>query len=395
MTYHVLPYRLPALAAGLLLCLLSAGCQSDNNEPAESVPVIHNAGRGVWPAGREWHLVEEARIGSVSDDGPAVFGTVVDIALDGYGRVWIADGMQQDIRVFEPNGKHVRTIGRKGGGPTEFARIAGMDFSPAGQLWILDAGNARFVVYDTAGSLVGTHPRNATLSVTPWPGGFDSKGNLYDVAAFSGGVTAEAVVRLDSAMQAADTFRLPAFKGAFFESSTGDARNRTVRQVNVPFTGQQIWRVDPHGSVWVAVTDEYRFERRSFDGSVERIVEREYTPLRVSRQERQRILESYESFVRQGGKIDENRIPDHHPPLLAFFFDDRDHLWSIPTYLPVRNPSFDVFDSRGTYLGTVQVPVRVLSRPSPVVRGNRMIGVIRDETDVQSVVVLRIEKPDT
>jgi cytochrome c2 len=39
------------------------------------------------------------------------------------------------------------------------------------------------------------------------------------------------------------------------------------------------------------------------------------------------------------------------------------------------------------------LPPRFLSSPAPVVRGNRMVGVVQDEDGVESIAVLRLEKP--
>jgi NHL repeat len=64
---------------------------------------------------------------SADGEGPDVFRRIVDVALDPLGRVWVADAQMHEVRVFQPDGRHVRTLGRKGGGPAEFDGIAGMD----------------------------------------------------------------------------------------------------------------------------------------------------------------------------------------------------------------------------------------------------------------------------
>ncbi|HEU0054047.1 MAG TPA: 6-bladed beta-propeller, partial [Longimicrobium sp.] len=158
-----------------------------------------------------------ARLGSADSNGPDMFGRVVDVALDATGRVWVADGQSFHIQVFDAEGRHVRTIGRKGGGPAEFGEIGGMDWGPDGNLWVLDGGNARYAVYDTAGRLVTTHPRETGVNMVPWPGGFDARGSLYDIAAVPGGDTGIrfAVVRYDARLQPADTFLIPPFEGDF------------------------------------------------------------------------------------------------------------------------------------------------------------------------------------
>jgi CRISPR/Cas system CMR subunit Cmr4 (Cas7 group RAMP superfamily) len=48
----------------------------------------------------------------------------------------------------------------------------------------------------------------------------------------------------------------------------------------------------------------------------------------------------------------------------------------------------EIYDPDGRYLGVVDLPI--MNRPTPAVRGNRIAGVVRDELDVEYVVVLEL-----
>lgn len=386
-----------ALRPYLLLPLLACACQSGAPPEAGrgSGNIIHNRREDGWPVERAWRLSVAGRIGGARVEGEAAFGRVTDVALDALGRVWVADDMQKQLKVFERNGTFVRAIGRQGGGPAEFEGIAGFDWSPQGLLWVLDAGNARFAVYDTAGNLIATHPRKSGVTVAPWPGGFDRHGNLADNGNRReiGGESAASLVRLSPDLRTADTLPLAPLRERFFgEIRSGDARTQRIKQAPVPFTGTQIWGMDSEGYAWVAVTDRYRLERRAFDGTVNRVVELQNTPRRVSRADKDRILENYRWFEQAGGRLDPSLIPDHHPHLHNFFFDDRAHLWVLPTYFWGERPQIDIFDLNGRFLGQVQAPVPFLSRPTPVVRGEWVAAVARDADGVDSVVLMRLEK---
>jgi hypothetical protein len=260
---------------------------------------------------------------------------------------------------------------------------------------VLDGGNARWAVYDTAGALVATHPRTSPTTVAPWPGGFDREGRLYDVGARPGadGMFEDVLVRYAAITAPPDTFRFPPFHGENFEARRGTAQNRIVTSVNVPFTGTQIWGVDPRGHVWIAVTDRYRLVRHTFDGASALVVERQTSPVRVSQAERDRVVKSYELFERRGVRVDASRIPNTYPALNSFFFDDSAYLWVEPAHRRGATLPLDVFDTTGTFLGRVEAPGRLLSHPSAVVRGDRMAALTRDDDDVPIVVVMRLRKP--
>lgn len=379
--------RLP-IARSILLLFTTLACSSgDAPKPGEGE-------RAVWKPGEEWRLVPEGAIQSADGEGPAAFSRIVDIAVDPLGRVWVADGPQQQIRVFEADGRHVRTIGRAGGGPEEFATLAGMDWDAEGNLWVMDGGNVRYSVWDTAGKLVTTRRRPLNVSSVPWPLGFDSQGRLYDEE--GSGHPADnrrMIVRLGPGVQVQDTFIIPAFELPVFEVVQEEGLNRRVNAVVVPFAPVQLWRLDQDGYVWVAITDRYRLERHRFEGGVERAVEHQAQPRRITRQQRETALARLRSFEEQGGKIDASRIPDTYPMFEDFFFGDGGTVWvRLPTGRdePGR---LDVFDARGRYLGQVSTSTRFMSRPAPVFRGGRVYAVVQDEDHVESIVILRLEKP--
>lgn len=368
------------LVAAALACL--PACGGDRASDAS----------GAWKPGQEWRLTLQTTIGSADGYGPDVFAQIVDVELDAMGRVWVADGQQHQIRVFDSTGAHVRTIGRKGGGPEEFKAIAGMDWAADGTLWVLDGGNMRFAVYDTTGRFITTHRRDLNIVTTPWPLGFDVRGNLYDRASVTSHEDKEVrLVRFGPGLQPQDTFRVPRFEDPMFEVSREQGRNRRISSVNVPFAASQVWRLDPEGFVWVAITDKYRLTRYRFDGTVERVVEHQTEAQPVTAEQRKKLLDTYRGFERSGGRVDESRIPKTHPVIVDFFVADNGHLWVMPYRgSPAK---MDIFTPDGTYLGEVSNPARLLPSPLPAIRGDWMAGVVTDADGIQSVLLIRIHKP--
>jgi hypothetical protein len=355
--------------------------------------VVRNPEQGRWLGRQPWTAVEELRIGTADGGGPASFGNVVSLKVDPLGRTWVADAQASEIRVFDTEGRHVRSIGRKGGGPGEFNQISGMDWDRRGNLWVLDGVNSRYTVLDTAGRLMETKPRVAGITTTPWPGGFDRQGNLYDLAAVPapGGAVTPALVRYDEALQPRDTLLIPDAPGEFFELVSPDGRSRN--RVNVPFTPTQVWRLDPHtGDVWLATTGTFRFVRQRFSGDTAQVVEREHTPVRITSADMERMLDNFRWFTDKGGKLDRSRIPSTKPAFITMFVDDRDYLWVIPERGAGEDPAFDLFEPDGRYLGRMHTPVKIFSSPAPVVRGDYLYATSEDPSGAEVVVRLRINR---
>lgn len=392
--------RAPAAAAALALSLAACGgdaraggaWEGAVDTLANGAVLVSNPERGLWGEDEGWRLVEEVRIGSMEVEGPELFGDIAGVAADGAGRIYVADAQAHEVRVFDAEGRHVRTFGRKGGGPGEFEQIAGMDWGPDGNLWVMDARNSRFAVFDTTGSFVTSHRRPGGFVMLPWPGGFDDAGNLYDVNVVSStpGEFRRGFLRYDGQMEPVDTFAIPEYEGSTFDLVDDGGRRRM--SLGIPFTPGQSWRLSPSGDVWIGISDRYRLHRVSFAGDTVQIVEKPYRPVAVSAAERAREVEQLQRFVEMGGKVDPARIPSTKPAFGGFFADADGYLWVEPARADGEEGSaYDIFDPAGRYLGRVTSQAEIRAFTRPVIRDGMMYAVTRDELEVPYVVRLRIE----
>jgi hypothetical protein len=396
-----------ALALALPAAMVLGGCGDSTRNAhwagtvdtlASGVVRVSNPETGIWSDGGGWRLVEELRIGSALEEGPAMFGNIAAIEADDDGRIYVADSQAQEVRVFAPDGAHLFTFGRKGGGPGEFEQIAGMGWGPDGHLWVMDATNSRFAVFDRSGRHVTDHRRPGGFVVMPWPGGFDDAGRIYDIGmapdverGFRFGLIRYAFLG-EAGIEPRDTFRIPHFEStATF--TIQDSQGRTRVTASIPFAPGQLWRLG-HGHVWIGTTEAYRLHRLTFEGDTIRIVERAFTPPAVTAAEKDSALAAMAWFTDQGGRVDRSRVPDRKPAFRGLFEDEDHYLWVWP-HLPAGVPdALDLFDPEGRYLGGVPTRVPVSMMPRPVVRGDRFLAVVRDDLDIQYVVRFRVEGRD-
>src|SRR5690606_34586675 len=112
------------LRSSLLLPLGVAAC-GDNPAP--------DADAGGIPNDRL-----EMDVPPTSDDLAYEFGRIAGMALLPDGRVAVADGMANEVRVFDENGTHQFTFGRRGAGPGEFDGLCCLAIDRSGRLWVRD-----------------------------------------------------------------------------------------------------------------------------------------------------------------------------------------------------------------------------------------------------------------
>ena len=343
--------------------------------------LVSNPADGIWTDQTAWWLEEEVRIGSVEGAGPEAFAQIVDLEVDAAGRIYVLDRQTQDIRIFDQAGAHVRTIGRRGGGPGEFQLAHGLAMDHAGRLWVVDRN--RFTLFDTSGTFLRTYRREVTLWEFRWSGGFLANGALYDLtmAGTTSGRTT-ALVRYDSILGMVDTLLLPSYDRPVWEFSSETGRMIMA----VPFAPGISWTLDPRGYVWPGITDQYRLHQITLTGDTIRIVQREHTPVRVTPEERDSLVETLRERV--NAPIDVSKIPAQKPAFSQILVEESGHLW-VTTSAPSGTPGtrFDVFDPEGRFLGSLSTDLRISQL---WIRGDKVYGVHRDELDVPFVVRLRI-----
>jgi len=130
---------LVGLTMGLFLSL--AGCKKKmaqaKTETIDGVVLVHNPAVPLHPERtvtfeEDFTYKEKDEAGVIRIYRPGRF------IVDAQGTIYIEDDSDMSIKAFDPQGRYLRTIGRKGNGPGEFGRIADMAVLPDGRLLVTD-----------------------------------------------------------------------------------------------------------------------------------------------------------------------------------------------------------------------------------------------------------------
>ncbi len=94
--------------------------------------------------------VEIVRYLQGSADHPMLMPT--DICIDGQGKAYVCDGVNDRVLVFTPDGTIDRSIGSQTG--LTLRQPVGLAMDPNDRLWIADTGNHRLVIVSAQGRLI-------------------------------------------------------------------------------------------------------------------------------------------------------------------------------------------------------------------------------------------------
>jgi len=94
------------------------------------------------------------QFGGAGGAGPGQFSGPDDLAVDGAGRIYVADGSNNRVQVFTADGQFVRQFGTLGQDAGEMSFANGVAVDAAGNVYVADRGNARVMMFNSAGGFV-------------------------------------------------------------------------------------------------------------------------------------------------------------------------------------------------------------------------------------------------
>jgi len=124
-------------------------------ETIDGVTFVHNPATPQHPK-RTLALEEDFTFKEKDEMGEIRIFKPGRFTVDAQDNVYIQDESDMAIKVFDPQGKYLRTIGRKGNGPGEFENIGYLIVLPDGRLMVTDYGNRRTSFLDTEGKYLSS-----------------------------------------------------------------------------------------------------------------------------------------------------------------------------------------------------------------------------------------------
>lgn len=350
---------------------------------------------GAAQAQATWKLTETLRIGG-AETGPLAFVYTKSIEADAKGRILILDRKTQDIRVFAPDGKLVRVIGRVGSGPGEFRDAEGIVIVPDGTLWVRDAANARFSLFNAEGGFQASWTMKFCWSQGEWSPQPDKKGRIIDrdCVPSRSRESRNVVLAYHTDKSRVDTLGRMPVCGEAGLNEAGTWITRTARSDSyqvIPFAARSSEALGPEGALWCVPNSSRYVILHLLTGAKDTIrIARRAPKVPVTPAERDSIIAGFESKGPSG--LDFSRIPREKPAIDRLTVDDQGRLWVHRT-TTTGALAFDIFSANGRVIATAAMNGCRTSVWQPfVVRGDNAYTVCYDEDDVQYITRFQVTR---
>lgn len=380
----------PALIAHLILTS-GLGAQTPPAFPPERIIENTLANVPVWTAR------QVIQIGSADAPGPTQFFRITDVKFIAPDTIAVANAGSGEIRIFDPSGRHVRTLGGPGRGPGEFTWLG--QINPLGnEVVAVDLGPRQVTRFDLTGRVIGT-TRLAGGPDIRWPTPIGVVGCCTVIAvngqSFERGELGFGLVRppfeiLSFDSQSTSPRRIMTFPGTEFWV-TDEQELITTKTLFGPETLHAVSGL----LVWLA--SSHRFEVYAFrsSGAPELMIRasvpaRRVTGAEIEQRMRDRLAALPEGAMRERTMQSFRAMPDaESAPLIDQIAVSRiGELWvRVAAHGPAR--TWYIFEVDGRVRASIALPATFTIH---AIRGDRVAGMWTDEDGVEHVRVYAVER---
>jgi hypothetical protein len=401
-----------SLGIVLLELLLVVACQGGTEHRRAEAVVRDSAGiriveniDPVWRDEEGWKVAPEPSLMIGEVDGPDAYllhGVRGALRLDD-GRVVVANGGSNEIRVFDAAGRHQLTMGGPGEGPGEFSYLDKLLPWSGDSVAASDRQQRRISVFSTSGVL-GRTIRFPDTEGWPIPQGLAPDGSIaLDPNTGPVGQEQDHVIeaneqpllRFDPVEERFDTMAFTLSVRWVGGWVVTNAQGRSTRvAMPVPFSGQPRLAAGPSG-VYFGYSSTYQIHRWMPERGLDMIIRRAVEPRQVTDEDRAQAWDTATGIGNlRGGLARRNRedvvFNETMPVFGRLLVDDLGYLWAqdfAPEWEPP--PPWAVYDTTGVWLGTVHMPEGVTVGQ---VGRDFIVGAKWDELNVPSVGVWHLER---
>jgi len=386
----------------LLSSLACSGAEAGGSgatvRDSAGIEIVENSSP-EWKDGTGWRLADtpDVDIGVLEGADEYQLFQARDAKRLTDGRIVVANGGTNELRFYTPDGNHVASAGREGGGPGEFQQLGWIRTFGGDSLMVYDFSLGRMSVFDDNGTFARSF-KITPIGEASFVIGADvfSDGMVLAKSPliFAGGIE-NGLNRRDELFQTYTATGEPVDSlGAFpgpeqFIQTGGSGNRRFIAITSLPFGRTPATAV--YGTRFCfGASDTYEIACYERDATLRRLIRRSVpprpvTPADVEAYKERELADVEDENARRDAerRYEEMPVPETMPAYATFTLDAVGDLWVREfTVGEAATWTWTVFDPEGRMLGTMALPpdFRVTQ-----IGDDFVLGLWRDDLEVEHV----------
>lgn len=339
-----------------IIPLIFIACDKEP-KPAVSIQVIngvehvHNPNTPQFP-NKTVTFEEELSIGGEDEKGNVILYEANDFTIDAHENIYISDTKEIGIKVFDPQGKYLHSIGRKGQGPGEFQWIMAFSFLSDERLLVMDFRSLRTSLFHPSGQFLESHQWTQNLYLIQIL--LTTNQSFILAVADFGGPTQERKIAVNEYDFKGNLVRL---FGEFVSQKRKAYDDGNINySVPVPHSPLSLLVGDTTNNyIYHCLNNKYLIEVYDESGKLIRKIDRPYEPVPYTNKDKEDFIAQYENHRIQGMKklAREVDFPSVKSVASRLLTDDMGNLWIKTNEQRKEGDTifwvYDIFDKKGIY----------------------------------------------
>ena len=305
-------------------------------------------------------LSQDFSLGGPAAEDPYSFSNIRTFTVDETQNIYVLDDKEAHIKVFDNNGKYLRTFGRKGQGPGELNLPGSMSINKTKNELIVQEVSRRLSIF----SLDGKFLRNLSLKdVWGLRVRQDALGNIY---------VQEAVIDPQDPRYLLKKFD-PNMKFLAVLATTPAPKPSAFN----PFMAVAYWNIDESNNIIYGYPKDYEIQIFNPESKLIKRIMRRYDPVEIKEEEKKEQIKD----IPQGRGIT-LEFSKNHPAFSRFFLDDQGRIFvqSWESRAGAHQYYFDMFDAEGRYIAKIP-----LKKDPVVLKKGKLYSLEEDEDGYQVI----------
>jgi len=308
-------------------------------------------------------LEEELTIGKTREGEEPVFIGITGIKVDSEGNIYVLDGRARKVLVFDKDGKHIRSFGRKGQGPGEFQIANDIVLTPDETIMILDRGNLRLSFFSQEGELlneISTSKIPRLFRIYP-----DTDGNYTARINLLGQKYIYQIKKLDENLEELSLI-----------AELEHPRRTDVLEMYFPNLIAVVMKDD---KIVLGNWQHYKLTVTDRTGRTIREINKDYNPVKITYEDKERVIKELSAGIPLRRRVE---FPDNYPAFQGLSCDEQGRIFVRTSERAEDNEGYcyDIFDEEGKYIA--KIPLGFFPRTW---KNNKLYTLEEDEEGFQVV----------